>query len=70
MAFLTKKEQSMLVMASQNNNLSLEDKQSIHQQIKHNAQLRQDNFRPAFKKLFGIITSFKADNILKEIQNG
>lgn len=70
MAFLTKKERAMIIIANQNEEISQLEKQKLVEEIKHNAKLRQDNFRPAFKKLFSIITSFKADKILKNIQNG
>lgn len=65
MAFLTKKEQTIINLIKANTNLPESEKTLKIQQINHNAQIRSENYRPTFKKLFGVISAFKSDNILK-----
>ena len=68
MAFLTKKEQSIIASA-QLSSLPAAGKVKVIEDIKHNAQLRAENFRPCFKKVFGAIAGFKADKIYQNINN-
>ena len=70
MAFLTQKEQSMINMVQLKDDLLSTEKAKFIQRIMFNAKLRQDNFRPIFKKFFGAITSFKSDNLYKKLSDG
>ena len=68
MAFLTRKEQSLIKMINTNTNLKPSQKRGYVNQINYNARLRQDGYRPATREFIQAMANHGVETIFKSIQ--
>ncbi|MBO9674430.1 MAG: hypothetical protein J7577_13365 [Sphingobacteriaceae bacterium] len=70
MAFLRKKEDSLINMIHAAANLNDDQKKEMITSIKYKAKLRQDRYRKPVKVFINVITDFKNNNLAKRLING
>lgn len=69
MAFLTKKEQSLIRVINANRELSADQKKSAIEEINYNARLRQDRYRQPVKEFLYAFSSHQAKNLFTKTYN-
>lgn len=69
MAFLTRKEQSLIKLINTNTSLQTAKKRGYVNQINYNARLRQDGYRPATREFIQAMANHGVETIFKSIQN-
>ena len=67
MAFLTKKEQTLINLLCVNPDLSQQEKDEKIKAIKRTARLRQDGYRKPVKIFFGVLSSHNTGKMLNEL---
>lgn len=68
MAFLTKKELSLIRLIKASNKLTPTDKKNHINQINYNARLRQDGYRLPVREFIQAMVNHGTNNILKIVQ--
>lgn len=68
MAFLTKKEQSLIRAINSKADLSSADKTQMVQQISYNARLRGDGFRKPVKEFFQAIALHENSKLIIKVK--
>ena len=63
MAFLTKKEQTMINLINLNTALTLSQRNELIAQVKTNARLRSDGYRKKVKIFLNVISGIRNNNI-------
>jgi hypothetical protein len=66
MAFLNKKEQSLIIAIKANDHLSSVKKNELTKEVKYNARLRQDRYRQGVKVFLSVLSSFNTNKITQE----
>lgn len=69
MAFLTRKEQSLIKMINTNTNLKPSQKRVYVNQINYNARLRQDGYRPATREFIQAMANHGVETIFNNLNN-
>lgn len=70
MAFLRKKEDSLINLIQVASNLNDHQKKEMISSIKYKAKLRQEQYRKPVKVFINVITDFKNNNLAKRLING
>lgn len=68
MAFLTRKEQSLIKMINTNASLQPAQKRGYVNHINYNARLRQDGYRPATREFIQAMANHGVETIFKEVR--
>lgn len=67
MAFLSKKEQSLINLINADNNMLPEQRIELKNKIKDNARLRQEQYRPQVKIFLSVLSSLRVDQIASNV---
>ena len=67
MAFLRKKENTLINLINAAGNLSDDQKRKMVSSVKYNAKLRQDPYRKRVKVFLNVITDFKNQTLVNRL---
>lgn len=64
MPFLNKKEQSLINVVNANTDLLPDQRKTVITEIKCNARLREEQYRPAVKVFLSVLSSFRTNQLI------
>jgi hypothetical protein len=68
MAFLNKKEQSLIRLLKANDKLTPEKRKELIADVTYKAHLRQDGYRAPVRELLNVLANHNSEKVLKAIQ--
>jgi hypothetical protein len=68
MAFLTKKELSLIRLVKSNEKLTQDQRTAMVQEINYNARLRQDGYRLPVREFIQVLANYGIEKMLKSIK--
>ncbi len=67
MAFLTKKEQTVIKLIKANDKLNADDRTNMVHAINYNARLRQDGYRMPVREFIQAMANHNSEKILRKV---